>query len=739
MRKIDVDINGGFEKTVVVGDETRAWWRKTHTGQEFGNVFVPLQWTAFWRDGGLPDWDPGNQHGFVKPEMKVIPRVAPFLDPPRVYHGQYATQWFSFNAIHEGGIYQQIETRKDDLINFSIFAHAWTTTDSDSKYVSRTSGDAHNQMRFWLGIDPLGNTDPWGNSVAWTGPFLAYDRFKELQAQEVALSDRATLYIRSLVKYPFKHNDVYVDSAAAHLVRGVESGTKPRDEWKIKRGLIIPGHVPDGQGGRRQITLEEWQRAGRWAYAHDMMDWGQSFDSFMYGPGLDSVGVYIGQIVKDAIDMEEVRNFRDTYYPEAEILGEIDLSSDDVEPPEPPEPPDPPSDGEVPPEHRQPQHTSNLYFGPHFRGFVDDKEEMIEQAKSVNPPMVMKAIVGGELAEMSYHLRPEHKGSVLRVLRRHVANDSRWVLADNKRESAVAFLDLNTQVIDDTVSGLSRDRPELGVRNHDDLFSLYGGLVLDSVNEVAGTHDALTPHWVEFEIEYMQAIERRYGDKVRAGILRYPIGNPGMDELDRLLPAVRYAAEATPKHYIGAHQAYWGSRKIGEQFSYTVSPYERVHPQLQNGGWYWMFGEDGEWKHLKGTAPDPATLGPVTRTYTNGLELHGPWLAYRWMVWDDYYRNLGLYPLYFAGEGGPMGVHGDCGPGTLGGHGGWRDACGEDDFDAYIMPQIKHANQKYLEWNRTFGWRYYGTAWFTNHWWGWDSFWVLGRQIRTLTRWANGL
>ena len=33
--------NGGFEG---------GWTRKTHTGQEFGEIFVPEGWAAFWRE-----------------------------------------------------------------------------------------------------------------------------------------------------------------------------------------------------------------------------------------------------------------------------------------------------------------------------------------------------------------------------------------------------------------------------------------------------------------------------------------------------------------------------------------------------------------------------------------------------------------------------------------------------------------------------------------------------------------
>jgi hypothetical protein len=95
------------------------------------------------------------------------------------------------------------------------------------------------------------------------------------------------------------------------------------------------------------------------------------------------------------------------------------------------------------------------------------------------------------------------------------------------------------------------------------------------------------------------------------------------------------------------------------------------------------------------------------------------------MVWDDYFRTRhGLYMEHYAGEGGALTTPGDCGPGVLGGRGGWREAGSWD----YVMPQLRHFNTRWQVWNKRFNRRFYGLAYFTHHWWGWDTHWVLGGE-----------
>ena len=82
------------------------WWRKTYSGQEFGEIFVPEHWVAFWNEGGTSPHDPTVKYG--RPEMHVINREAPFLDPLRIHEGNRALKFFTFYRIHDAGVFQRI-------------------------------------------------------------------------------------------------------------------------------------------------------------------------------------------------------------------------------------------------------------------------------------------------------------------------------------------------------------------------------------------------------------------------------------------------------------------------------------------------------------------------------------------------------------------------------------------------------------------------------------------------------
>ena len=81
------------------------WTRETHSGQEYGEIFVPEGWTAFWREGAPVPHDPTNLNGYGRPEMKVIQRGAPYDNPPRIAEGNKAAQLFTFYRIHDAGYY----------------------------------------------------------------------------------------------------------------------------------------------------------------------------------------------------------------------------------------------------------------------------------------------------------------------------------------------------------------------------------------------------------------------------------------------------------------------------------------------------------------------------------------------------------------------------------------------------------------------------------------------------------
>ncbi len=210
--------NAGFEGV---------WWRKTHTGQEFGEIFVPEYWVAFWKESGPVPWDPQNNNGFGRPEMQVINREPPFLDPPRIRSGNRALKYFTFFRIHDAGLYQQVDVEEGARVTVRAFAHAWSSTSDNPrcsdgsnvgcKVVALREGDpnlddADRNFTFRVGVDPTGGTDPWADSVVWGAGAHIYNGYAQVpEASAVAEGDRITVFLRSTVLWPFKHCDAYWD------------------------------------------------------------------------------------------------------------------------------------------------------------------------------------------------------------------------------------------------------------------------------------------------------------------------------------------------------------------------------------------------------------------------------------------------------------------------------------------------------------------------------------------------
>lgn len=202
------------------------WTRKTYTGQEFGEIFVPEDWVAFWKEGPPVPHDPSNTNGYGRPEMHVINREPPFLDPPRVRSGNRALKFFTFYRIHDAGVFQQVANIEPGMrLRATGWAHAWSST-QDNPRASEGVGDQPFFVRvadygnddgvrnfvFRVGLDPRGGTNPWSTSVVWGEGAHIYNGFAQIPPLEaVAQSTTVTVFVRSSVLWPFKHCDAYLD------------------------------------------------------------------------------------------------------------------------------------------------------------------------------------------------------------------------------------------------------------------------------------------------------------------------------------------------------------------------------------------------------------------------------------------------------------------------------------------------------------------------------------------------
>ena len=209
--------NGNFEG---------ATWHRTHTGITYDNILVPESWTAFWLEGSSGDRE------FGRPEMEVIPRQAPYLEPLRVYEGDHALKWFTFWRNGDVGVYQRIAAVDGAWYRARAYVHVWYSTedpdpnkgidpisqwrDDDGQVHPIVDGDPG--MTAMIGVDPAGGTDPHAPTVIWQSANI-YDQFAPLEVVTVARGQFVTLFLRTTTLYPFKHCDAYWDAVTLEVAR----------------------------------------------------------------------------------------------------------------------------------------------------------------------------------------------------------------------------------------------------------------------------------------------------------------------------------------------------------------------------------------------------------------------------------------------------------------------------------------------------------------------------------------
>jgi hypothetical protein len=186
------------------------------TGQELADCPLGICTTAQMPWGWKPWWVKERPTD-VNPEFKPAEAGA---SGNRVNSGQRASQYFSFWSTHKAGLRQTVTVPAFSTVEFSILGQAWMT-ESDTSLVSDRSGSAN--MR--VGIDPTGETNPYGASIIWSEyqhPFDAYQRFA-VRAQ--AQGDTVTVFTFSAPsvnpnspEYGFKHTDMYWDDASLVVV-----------------------------------------------------------------------------------------------------------------------------------------------------------------------------------------------------------------------------------------------------------------------------------------------------------------------------------------------------------------------------------------------------------------------------------------------------------------------------------------------------------------------------------------
>ena len=275
---------------------------------EYGNIYVPEGWFAWWREGGYAAHDTEKKYPYSQPEISVIPLEPPFVDPERVCDGEQAVKFFTYFRIHWGGLYKRdVAVLKGSRVTFKYKAHAWSSTNHEADK-SDTAGDGWKNFTFSAGIDPYGGDDPFADTVVWGVGAHVYNAYKQIPPVTVkAQTDFVTVFIRSTVKYPLEHCDAYFDDCEIEIEAAPTPAVcpKPREGWTERTTVLVHFDAP------HEAWMEACDYADNPLLQHDVA---RSWDHAFWGPGLN-VNIKCWQDIKDRFPVNVVANWGEEYYP----------------------------------------------------------------------------------------------------------------------------------------------------------------------------------------------------------------------------------------------------------------------------------------------------------------------------------------------------------------------------------------------------------------------------------------
>jgi LysM repeat protein len=190
---------------ILVADGWKAWWL------QFPPKYIALP------DNCPPAKPPDIGCYWARPEFTDAAHTE---RANRIHGGNNAQEYFTWNRMHEGGLYQQVTgIISGTRLHFSVYISAWMCVDPEAckgGYVS----DQPTTMHLKVGIDPTGGTDPFSPNIVWSLEADSFDRWTQYSVEAVAQSDQVTVFTHTRPEWPWAHpnNDVYVDDASLKAV-----------------------------------------------------------------------------------------------------------------------------------------------------------------------------------------------------------------------------------------------------------------------------------------------------------------------------------------------------------------------------------------------------------------------------------------------------------------------------------------------------------------------------------------
>jgi len=228
---------------------------------EIGNIFTPENW-VFWFRHKAGTWD--------QPEAHFCWRSG---DPNRIRTGDGAYMYFTFCRKHDAGLMRQVQVGQGKALRLTAYAHAWSNHQDSSRPDAfphpddpRWSDGAGHQEIAWradlpveltgdpqedarwnvslvVGIDPTGGTNPMASTVVWGTGYYVYNGYcQQLSVEATSAAEVVTVFLRSVTRWAFKHNDAYWDDVELAVEGGgpVPGRGAPRVDYERTYVLLPP-------------------------------------------------------------------------------------------------------------------------------------------------------------------------------------------------------------------------------------------------------------------------------------------------------------------------------------------------------------------------------------------------------------------------------------------------------------------------------------------------------------------
>ncbi len=151
---------------------------------------VPNEWAAWWNTA------------------LAGPRYNPSDAGSRVQSGARAASYWEQYRDYDAGLYQLVpNVTSGTIYRFSIYGHAWSTTD-----ITKKTSDTDVQMQ--IGIDPKGGDNPNAGSIVWSGAVSARDTYQLFTVEAAAQGTQISVWVRGKTIYPVTQTDFYWDNAS---------------------------------------------------------------------------------------------------------------------------------------------------------------------------------------------------------------------------------------------------------------------------------------------------------------------------------------------------------------------------------------------------------------------------------------------------------------------------------------------------------------------------------------------